>query len=236
MANQEKNCYLGVNGKKHGPLSEQEIKNLYAQKKITGDTKFIRQGMSDWIPLSRSGIINISAADDGLPPLQSQSLQQPYPQLTYGYQNNPRLLIKTVTDRLAVAGVFWIVIAVLLAMGSIPFALNANGINSGYGFSLDVILWGLGAVAFLIFAILTYAIGSSALKFKKSILRSPIGIIGRFEPIGGKVFLLVYGAVFGLLGLIPAIIYFSTRSFVMKNYMLFEQIENQHKKTVTGAR
>jgi hypothetical protein len=70
MGSQEKNCYLGINGKKYGPVSEQDIQTLYAQKKITGDTKFARIGAKEWIPLSKSGVITSGAAtDDSLPPL-----------------------------------------------------------------------------------------------------------------------------------------------------------------------
>lgn len=67
MVGQEKNCYLGINGQKYGPVSRADIHKLYDSGKITGSTKFIRVGMKDWITLSESGII----MDDGLPPLPS---------------------------------------------------------------------------------------------------------------------------------------------------------------------
>jgi len=64
MAGQEKNCYLGINGKKHGPLSEQDIQELYDQNKINDSTQFYRKGMKAWVKLSDSGII-----EDGIPDL-----------------------------------------------------------------------------------------------------------------------------------------------------------------------
>ena len=53
----DKNCYLGVNGKKLGPLSEKDILDYYNQGKVTEDTKFIRTGMKEWITLSKAGIL-----------------------------------------------------------------------------------------------------------------------------------------------------------------------------------
>jgi len=69
MAEQEKNCYLGISGKKHGPYSEKDILELYNKKKITGDVHFIRAGMKEWISLSMSDVIPPGFDDDGLPPL-----------------------------------------------------------------------------------------------------------------------------------------------------------------------
>ena len=74
MADQEKNCYLGINGKKYGPLSEADIHKLYAAKKINGDTKFARKGATEWIALSQSGIVTSSVAqNDDLPPLPKEN-------------------------------------------------------------------------------------------------------------------------------------------------------------------
>jgi len=78
MAEQEKNCYLGIDGKKYGPLSEQEVRNLYAQKKINGDTKFARKGATELITVAQSGIITpqTAAEDDGLPPFPTESVKK----------------------------------------------------------------------------------------------------------------------------------------------------------------
>lgn len=70
MLKQEKNCYLGINGKKHGPLSEADIQKLYDNKKITGDTKFARLGDTKWISVSEVGIFTPPLPDDdGILPL-----------------------------------------------------------------------------------------------------------------------------------------------------------------------
>ena len=71
MANQEKNCYIVIDGKKLGPASEADIQKLYDHKKITGDTKFARAGDTEWITVSAAGILTppLPVEDDGLPPL-----------------------------------------------------------------------------------------------------------------------------------------------------------------------
>ena len=65
----QKNCYLGIKGKKYGPLSETEIIKLFDMKKINGDTKFARPGAKEWVSLSQAGVIPPEKLDDGLPPL-----------------------------------------------------------------------------------------------------------------------------------------------------------------------
>lgn len=81
MANQENNCYLGIDGKKSGPLSELDIQKMYDAGEITGNTKFIHAGMKEWINLSESGIIipHLPDDNDGLPALPNdvESSSQP---------------------------------------------------------------------------------------------------------------------------------------------------------------
>ena len=69
MASTVKNCYLIINGKKYGPVSEQDILRLYEQNKINGKTKYAKPGAKEWIPLSESGIIESDLDIDDLPPL-----------------------------------------------------------------------------------------------------------------------------------------------------------------------
>ena len=74
MPSQNKDCYLAINGKKYGPISEADIQALFDKNKISGDTKFARKGMSEWITLSESGIIPDLEDDDGLPPLPHDNI------------------------------------------------------------------------------------------------------------------------------------------------------------------
>jgi len=74
MLSQEKNCYLGINGKKVGPVSEADIQKLYDHNKITGDTKFARAGDKEWITVSETGIFTppLAHEDNDLPPLPTE--------------------------------------------------------------------------------------------------------------------------------------------------------------------
>jgi hypothetical protein len=63
MANQAKDCFIAVKGKKYGPLSEQDIQKLYDQNKINDNTQFYRKGMKAWVKLSDSGIIEDDTPD-----------------------------------------------------------------------------------------------------------------------------------------------------------------------------
>ena len=42
--NNEKNCYLGIDGKKVGPLSEAEIRKLHKGGKLGGGYKIYKDG------------------------------------------------------------------------------------------------------------------------------------------------------------------------------------------------
>jgi hypothetical protein len=74
MANQEKSCFININGKKYGPYSEQDIRNLFEKKKIPGNVMFYRTGMVSWIPLSKAGIIAPDRFTDSAPQPQHKSM------------------------------------------------------------------------------------------------------------------------------------------------------------------
>lgn len=44
--------YYALDGRKHGPVSKDEIQNLAKTRKINGDTLVWREGMEDWKPLA----------------------------------------------------------------------------------------------------------------------------------------------------------------------------------------
>ena len=122
MSEQEKNCYLGINGKKYGPVSEMDILRLYAQKKITGEAKFIRAGGKEWVALAKSGIIPSAAPiDDGLPPLPADddddddAVNQP------NYGRKFKLKVAAITLGVMVAG-----IGIVIAIGTITGNNNSR--------------------------------------------------------------------------------------------------------------
>ena len=72
MASDTKNWYIAAKGKKVGPVSEENLKAFYEQKKITGNTKITRVGMKEWVSLSASGVLDYDLDSDGLPPLPQE--------------------------------------------------------------------------------------------------------------------------------------------------------------------
>jgi len=67
MTSIDMNCYLGVDGQKLGPFSEQDVLWLYTKGKIKENTKFLRVGMTEWMPLSQSGIIPEASDAEDIP-------------------------------------------------------------------------------------------------------------------------------------------------------------------------
>lgn len=70
---EQKNCWLGINGKKFGPMSEQDIVDMYHKKKIAGNVMFFRLGAKEWVTLDQSGLIGPVIDDDGVPPLPEET-------------------------------------------------------------------------------------------------------------------------------------------------------------------
>ena len=147
MAEQEKNCYLGINGKKYGPVSEADIQKLYDAKKITDDTKFARVGAKEWIPLSQSGVITSSNPIDDLPPLPKEDEVPPLSQeskaLLSPQENKklPRSTFKkiilgasiTVASIVGFVLVVGIVIAILDGASASPTSTNNEVVTAGQG-------------------------------------------------------------------------------------------------------
>ena len=55
-----------------GPISEEKLKDLFNQKKLTGNTQVWKAGLDGWIPLAKSGIAGIAATQ--MPPPISENL------------------------------------------------------------------------------------------------------------------------------------------------------------------
>ena len=69
MADQQKSWYIEIGGKKVGPLAESDVINLHKAGKVSDTTRFIRDGMDNWVSLSETGIVN-----DGVPPLPEDDI------------------------------------------------------------------------------------------------------------------------------------------------------------------
>ena len=67
------------------------------------------------------------------------------------------------------------------------------------------------------------------MKYSKTVLEDPKGIVKQFEPLAGPIFTLVFNLIFGgVIGVICTIYYFvGLRGFVMEHRDYFEQFEEQ---------
>ena len=182
-----------------------------------------------------------------------------------GFQSNPRLLIKSLTNKLSLAGTFWFIAAILqFATGYIYLDLflkdlmdvfgnriRHTHLTYGYEFTLMFTIFG---ILLILLTVVSFIYGILSFSSKKKIRNSPVGIIRKYEPLRVKVFMLLFGIITGTFGFLSillnwgffydlefnfgvigglfvitaAIINFSIRSFVLKNYQLFEQLERQH--------
>jgi len=155
--------------------------------------------------------------------------QQPYQQQVYGYQATPQLL-KSLNTRLTLTATFWIVAASLQFLLGIIFLIVGIAMMASPWRDTQIggMIFTIISVILLIIATVNLILGISDFKFKAKIRSAPVGIVRRYEPLGGKVGLIVYATFLGgYFGLASAIINVVTRSFVLDNRQQFLELENQ---------
>ena len=113
-------------------------------------------------------------------------------------------LLNTLSQRLNTNGIIWLVIGVLQILGGI--FLN----------------WFL-----LIVGVLNIVSSIQDMKYSKTLLEKPAGIVAKFEPITGPVITLVYNLIIGgVIGVVGSIYYFfALRNFVMENKQIFASFD-----------
>lgn len=70
--------YYGTSETQHGPVQEQEIRNLLASGKINANTMVWRDGMSAWQPLNQVAEFSNPSMGGGSNPYGSPQSQTPY--------------------------------------------------------------------------------------------------------------------------------------------------------------
>ena len=183
-----------------------------------------------------AGFCSVCGTQTGRVQAQPQ-YQRPQHQAGYTQAIDPRLLLKTLEGKLNLTGVFWIVSAVICALGAIGLFLWIDlpwWLHRYYWAELltdlEFMLLFLPTIFLAVGTVVNLMLGLSKLKLKKAIKGSPTGIISKYENVGGKVGVLIYSIFFGgIFGIVAAIIDLVTRSFVMKNYQQFMDLENAHK-------
>lgn len=114
-------------------------------------------------------------------------------------------VIETLSQRLNVNGIIWIIIGVL----QIIFGLRRN--------------WFL-----LVVGVLNIVSAARDISYGKKVLTDQSEVIKRIEPLATPIITLIYNILFGgLIGIVGSIYYLAAiRSFVMKNRAFFEPAEN----------
>lgn len=113
-------------------------------------------------------------------------------------------LLTTLSERMKIDAIIWIVIAALQIIG---------------GIFLDWLLLIVG-VANIVTAV-------NDLKYSKEVLENPSGIVAKFEPLVSPIIVLAYNLIIGgVIGVIGSIYYFiAVRGFVMANKDAFHAMD-----------
>lgn len=117
-------------------------------------------------------------------------------------------LLNTLSQRLNTNGIIWLVIGALQILGGI------------------LINWFL-----LIVGVLNIVSAVQDMKYSKTLLENPNGIVTKFEPITGPVITLIYNLVIGgVIGVVGSIYYFfGIRNFVMENKQFFTSLDKENR-------
>ena len=117
------------------------------------------------------------------------------------------VLLNTLSQRLKINGIIWLVIGILQILG---------------GIFID---WFL-----LIVGVLNIISSVQDMQYSKTLLEKPSGIIAKFEPLVGPIITLVYNLVIGgVIGVVGSIYYFfAIRNFVMENKQFFESLDAEN--------
>ena len=115
-------------------------------------------------------------------------------------------LLNTLSQRLHTNGIIWLVIGILQVLGGLFFN------------------WIL-----LIVGILNIIFSVQYIRYSKTLLQNPRGIVKRFEPLTGAIITLVYNLVIGgVIGVVGSIYYLlAIRNYVMENKQTFACFDEQ---------
>ena len=119
---QEKVCYLAINNEKNGPLSEDDIRQLFAEGKVNGETMFARVGDTEWVPLSATGILPSGSAEslagaDLSFAAASVQMEQPPQESGQGRKRNKPLIFALAGVSVALVVAVTILLVVLIGRG-----------------------------------------------------------------------------------------------------------------------
>lgn len=136
--------------------------------------------------------------------------------------------MKTLSRKVETEAIVWVIIASIQLFLGIIFLISGFSALDHYYTRDTAQVYFFEAVALIVVSIVNYIVSSKDFKYSKDVLVQPIGIVKKFTPIGGYIGTLIYNILFGgLIGIIGSIFGFVTRSYVMNNATIFNNIENE---------
>lgn len=122
-------------------------------------------------------------------------------------------------------GIVWIIIAsiqVIIGLYNLIIGLEISSYRT------DGTTYIISGLFVLVVAALNFVNASKDIKYSKEILSRPVGIVAKFDPIGGYIGNLVYNILFGgIVGVAGSIFALTIRSFVLNNRGDFNSLEAQ---------
>ena len=155
--------------------------------------------------------------------------QAPYQQGYMAYQPQVPALIHQLRGKIQTEAIVWIVIAsiqVIIALVNIGIgsSINSSYYSDGEG-TANIVL----GLMVLIVAVANFIFAAKDFSFAKRIMSNPVGIIQKYQPVGGIVGMLIWNFLMGgLVGIIGSIFCFVTRNFVIVNQAGFQVLETQY--------
>ena len=125
-------------------------------------------------------------------------------QFTPGVAVDKNALLNTLSQRLNTNGIIWLVIGILQILGGLFFN------------------WFL-----LIVGVLNIISSTQDMKYSKTMLENPSGIVAKFEPLTGPIITLAYNLLIGgVIGVVGSVYYFiAIRNYVMQNKQTFAEFD-----------
>lgn len=123
-------------------------------------------------------------------------------------------LLQQLSTKIKTNGIIWLCIGILQILG---------GTIVGYYFNAS-------ALFVTVVGVLNIVSSIKDLKYSDEILKNPVGIVNKFEPITGPIITLIYNLIFGgVIGVVGSLYYlFGIRSFVLNNRAVFDAMNKKH--------
>lgn len=120
----------------------------------------------------------------------------------YYNANTDEILLRELSTKVKTNGIIWLCIGILQSI----------------------------SIIFIIVGVLNIITAISDIKYSDALLKNPVGIVKRFEPMTGTIITLVYNLIFGgVIGVAGSLYYIlGIRNFVMNNRAAFDAIEQKH--------